>query len=106
MLALVGGGECLPPYRPPDRELIHRLAGPSTRGVPADRSRHGKGPERIAYWLRPGVEYFSSLGVQVGALSVIDRASGEDAGDDLTSVAVSGAETAAGSCHSSTDSAI
>lgn len=77
MLALVGSGEYLPPIAALDRELIGRLAAP-VRVVCLPTAAGTEGHERIDYWSRLGVEHFSSLGVQVQAVPVIDRASAND----------------------------
>lgn len=77
MLALVGSGEYLPPIASLDRELIRRLAAPA-RVVCLPTAAGTEGHARIAYWSRLGVEHFSSLGVQVETLPVIDRASAND----------------------------
>lgn len=77
MLALVGSGEYLPPIIPLDRVLIDRLAAP-VRVVCLPTAAGTEGHERIAYWLRLGVQHFSGLGVPVQALPVIDRASAND----------------------------
>ncbi len=77
MLALVGSGEYLSPIAPLDRELIRRLAAP-VRVACLPTAAGTEGHARIDYWSRLGVEHFSSLGVEVEAVPVIDRASAGD----------------------------
>ena len=77
MLALVGSGEYLPAMEPIDRELISRLQE-SPRVVCLPTAAGKEGPERIAYWLRLGVEHFTRLEAKVEALPVIDRESAND----------------------------
>jgi cyanophycinase len=76
-IALVGSGEDLPPMQPVDRELILRL-GELARVVCLPTAAGKEGAERIDYWLRLGVEHFTSLGAQVESLPVIDRLSAGD----------------------------
>jgi len=77
MLALVGSGEYLPPMEAVDRELIARRGQPP-RVVCLPTAAGEEGPQRIDYWSRLGVEYFTRLGAQVQALPVIDRVSAND----------------------------
>lgn len=77
MLALVGSGEYLPAMAPVDRQLIERLPSP-VRVVCLPTAAGAEGHARIDYWSRLGVEHFTSLGVAVQALPVIDRHSADD----------------------------
>jgi cyanophycinase len=79
MLALIGSGEYLPAMEPVDCELLRRLPKPP-RVVCLPTAAGKEGTERIAYWSRLGVAHFTSLGVWVEALPVIDRTSANDAG--------------------------
>jgi cyanophycinase len=77
MLALVGSGEYLPAMEPVDRDLFSRLNEPP-RVVCLPTAAGKEGPDRIAYWSRLGIDYFTRLKVHVESLPVIDHASAND----------------------------
>ena len=77
MLALVGSGEYLPPMEAVDRYLLGQLTSePQVICLPTAAGTEGL--ERITYWMELGKSHFSSLGVEVESLPVVDQASAND----------------------------
>ena len=77
MLALVGSGEYLPPMEAVDRYLLGQLMSePHVICLPTAAGTEGL--ERITYWMELGKSHFSSLGVEVESLPVMDQSSGND----------------------------
>ena len=77
MLALVGSGEYLPPMEAVDRYLLGQLMSePHVICLPTAAGTEGL--ERITYWMELGKSHFSSLGVEVESLPVVDQASAND----------------------------
>ena len=77
MLALVGSGEYLPPMEAVDRYLLGLLKSePHVVCLPTAAGTEGL--ERITYWMELGKSHFSSLGVEVESLPVVDQSSAND----------------------------
>ena len=77
MLALVGSGEYLPPMEAVDRYLLGQLTSePHVICLPTAAGTEGL--ERITYWMELGKSHFSSLGVEVESLPVVDQSSAND----------------------------
>ena len=77
MIALLGSGEYLSAMEPVDRYLISKLQKPPC--VVCLPTAAGKeGSDRVAYWMRLGVEHFTRLEARVESLPVIDKESAND----------------------------
>ena len=77
MLALVGSGEYLPPMEAVDRYLLGQLTSePHVICLPTAAGTEGL--KRITYWMELGKSHFSSLGVEVESLPVVDQSSAND----------------------------
>jgi cyanophycinase len=79
LIALVGSGEYLPVMNEVDRFLLQNAGvnGRLPRVVCLPTAAGQEGEPSWGRWMRMGVDHFSSLGAQVDALPVIDRASAD-----------------------------
>ncbi len=80
LVALVGAGEYLPVMDEVDRFLLASSQANSLtpRVVCLATAAGQEGEESVGRWSRMGEEHFRSLGAQVQALPIIDRASADD----------------------------
>ena len=80
LIALAGSGEYLPVMEPVDRFLLSHCAAdgrlPKVVCLPTAAGQEGQAS--WGNWMRLGEAHFRSLGAQVTALPVIDRASADD----------------------------
>ena len=74
----MGAGEFTPDVEDIDRFLLERVPGePRVLCMPTAAGREGR--ESIAYWSKLGEDHFSTLGVRVEAVHVLDREGAMDA---------------------------
>ena len=80
LIALVGAGEYLPVMDDVDRYLLDSVKadGRTPRVVCLPTAAGQEGDESVGRWSRMGVEHFRTLGAEVHALNIIDRASADD----------------------------
>ena len=76
-LALVGSGEYMPGMADVDRFLLERISG-DPRVVCMPTAAGQEGPASIGHWSTLGTDHFTGLGVQAGAVEVVDRDSAMD----------------------------